>query len=288
MKKKFLAYLNLCKPRIVSLILVTTATGYFLGGQGLAPLDALLWVLFGTSMTCAGSGVLNCYLERDVDALMKRTAKRPLPCGVILPADALIFGVLLVLGGTVLLVWQANLLTGFLALMTAFLYTVVYTPLKRITWLNTAIGAIPGALPPMGGWAAATNEISLGAWVLFAILFLWQHPHFFAIAWMFREDYAQAGFKMLPCVEPDGASTFRQAIWFSVLLIPVSLLPTYIGMSGYIYATGALLLGLALLKVSYEVSQTKTIPDARRLLKASVFYLPVLLVLIVTDVGFSF
>jgi protoheme IX farnesyltransferase len=140
----------------------------------------------------------------------------------------------------------------------------------------------------MGGWAAATNEISLGAWVLFAILFLWQHPHFFAIAWMFREDYAQAGFKMLPCVEPDGASTFRQAIWFSVVLIPVSLLPTYIGMSGYIYATGALLLGLALLKVSYEVAQTKTIPDARRLLKASVFYLPVLLVLIVTDVGFSF
>jgi protoheme IX farnesyltransferase len=286
MTEKWKAYLSLCKPRIVSLILVTTATGFFLGGQGHVAYSFLAWALLGTALTCAGSGVLNCYLEREIDGKMKRTMNRPLPTGVIAATDALLFGILLVLVGTILLVWKVNLLTGFLALLTAFLYTLVYTPLKRVTWLNTLVGAIPGALPPMGGWAAATGEVSLGAWVLFAILFLWQHPHFFAIAWMFKDDYAQAGFKMLPCIEPDGVSTFRQVLVFSTILIPVSLLPTLIGMSGYIYGAGALILGLGMLKVGIEVSRTKTITDARRLLRASVVYLPLLLILIVTDVSF--
>ncbi|MBX7142973.1 MAG: heme o synthase [Oligoflexia bacterium] len=280
------AYLSLCKPRIVTLVLVTHALGYFLGGKGIASYETLFCALFGTGLACAGAGALNCYLERDVDALMKRTMKRPLPSGVISPIDALTFGVLLVLFGTVFLVWQVNLLTGFLALLTAFLYTHVYTPLKRITWLNTLVGAIPGALPPMGGWSAATGEVSLGAWILFLILFLWQHPHFYAIAWMFRDDYARAGIKMLPCVEPDGASTFRQVLLCSALLIPASLLPTIIGMSGYVYLCGALVLGLVMMKVALMASQSRSIADARSLLRASVVYLPILLVLIVADASF--
>lgn len=280
------AYISLCKPRIVTLVLVTHALGFFLGGKGIVSYETLFYTLLGTGLACAGAGVLNCYLERDVDALMKRTMKRPIPSGIISPLDALTFGVFLVLFGTVFLVWQVNLLTGFLALLTAFLYTHVYTPLKRVTWLNTIVGAVPGALPPMGGWSAATGEVSLGAWVLFLILFLWQHPHFYAIAWMFRDDYARAGIKMLPCVEPDGVSTFRQALLCSALLVPASLIPTFIGMSGYVYLCGALVLGLAMLKVALLAAQSRSIPDARALLRASVLYLPILLVLIVADASF--
>jgi protoheme IX farnesyltransferase len=283
---KFQAYCSLSKPRIVTLILVTTAIGFFFGAKGISDYVLFSLALFGTALCCAGSAVLNCYLERDVDKKMKRTMNRPLPSGEIAPAEALGFGLLLVLLGVVLLVWKVNLLTGFLALLTAFLYVLVYTPLKRLTWLNTLIGAIPGALPPMGGWAAATGELSLGAWVLFLILLLWQHPHFYAIAWMYREDYLRGGFKMLPCVEPDGTRTFRQILWCSAMLIPVSLLPTLLGMSGYVYFSGALVLGVGLLFASVTVARSKSIPDARKLLRASVIYLPLLLVLIVTDAGF--
>lgn len=283
---KFQAYCSLSKPRIVTLILVTTAIGFFFGAQGISDYGLFSLALIGTALCCAGSAVLNCYLERDVDKKMKRTMNRPLPSGEVAPAEALGFGLLLVLLGVVLLVWKVNLLTGFLALLTAFLYVLVYTPLKRLTWLNTLIGAIPGALPPMGGWAAATGELSLGAWVLFLILLLWQHPHFYAIAWMYREDYLRGGFKMLPCVEPDGTRTFQQILWCSAMLIPVSLLPTALGMSGYVYFTGALLLGMGLMFASITVARSKSIPDARKLLRASVIYLPLLLVLIVTDAGF--
>lgn len=286
MKSKFQSYCSLSKPRIVTLILVTTAIGYFFGGQGIHSYSKFFLTLFGTALCCGGAAVLNCYIERDIDKLMKRTMKRPLPTGEVSPAEALAVGILLVLSGVVLLVWKVNLLTGFLALLTAFLYVLVYTPLKRITWLNTLVGAIPGALPPMGGWAAATGELSLGAWVLFLILFLWQHPHFYAIAWMYKDDYLRGGLKMLPCVEPDGESTFRQIIWTSVFLIPISLLPTVLGMSGYVYFYGALVLGLALLAAGIAVSRTKSLPDAKRLLRASVIYLPLLLALIVTDAGF--
>ncbi|MFM1847118.1 MAG: Protoheme farnesyltransferase [Pseudomonadota bacterium] len=280
------AYVELSKPRIVTLIVITAAIGYFLGRQGIDDWIHFALAMFGTGLSCAGAAALNNYLERDADLLMKRTRRRPIPSGLISPNAALYFGIALVVISTVQLAVTVNLLTAFIALMTAFLYVLVYTPLKKITWLNTFVGAIPGALPPLGGWAAATDEVSYGAWVLFLILFLWQHPHFYAIAWMYREDYERGGFKMLPVVEPDGLSTFRQIIVYSALLIPISLLPTVIGMSGPIYFWGALFSGLAMLLVGAYLGITRSVTDARRLLRTSVIYLPILLVLIVTDKGF--
>lgn len=286
MNRVALAYIELTKPRILALILVTAAIGFFLGGHGIHSYLRLTTMLLGTSLTCAGAGVLNQYVERDIDQLMKRTKMRPLPTGLIAPAQALAFGTSLVILGTVLLVWKVNILTGFLALLTAFLYVLVYTPLKRVTWLNTFVGAIPGAIPPMGGWAAATGSLELGAWILFLILFVWQHPHFYSIAWMYREDYERGGLKMLPVVEPDGQSTFRQIIIYSALLIPISVLPTFIGMSGRVYFIGTLAMGIGLLVMGFGLAKSKSVLDARRLLRATIVYLPILLVLIVTDVGF--
>ena len=286
MKQKLLAYVELTKPRILLLVLVTSAIGYFLGGHGIPSYLQLAITLFGTGLCCGGAAVLNQYIERDMDAKMHRTRLRPIPSGIISPADALAFGTILVIAGTVLLVVKINLLTGFLALLTAFLYALVYTPLKRITWLNTFVGAIPGAIPPMGGWSAATGSLGWGAWILFLILFVWQHPHFYSIAWMYREDYERGGFKMLPVVEPDGASTFRQILIYSLLLIPISLLPTVIGMSGPIYFCGTLFMGIILLLMGITLFESKSTKDARKLLRATIIYLPVLLVLIVTDVGF--
>jgi protoheme IX farnesyltransferase len=201
----------------------------------------------------------------------------------VTPSEALSFGLILVLLGVSLLAWQVNLLTGFLSLLTVFLYVLVYTPLKRVTWWNTVIGAIPGALPPMGGWAAATGSLDLGAWVLFLILFVWQHPHFYAIAWMYREDYKRGGFKMLPVVEPDGRSTFRQVIWFSVVLVPVSLLPGFLGMAGAVYTWGMAVLSLGMLWYGVVLARTHSVQDARVLLKVSVIYLPLFFILILGD-----
>jgi protoheme IX farnesyltransferase len=202
---------------------------------------------------------------------------------LVAPAHALAGGVSLVLIGVLALVWAVNLLTGFLVLLAAFLYVLVYTPLKRLSWFNTTVGAIPGAIPPLCGWAAATGHLTGGAWVLFAILFLWQHPHFYSIAWMFKDDYRNAGLKMLPVVDPSGASTFRQTLLFSVLLIGVSLLPTALGMTGRVYLGGAVTLGLALLAVGILFYKSHTFGDARRLLKASVIYLPLLVALMIFD-----
>ena len=284
--EKIDSYIELLKPRILSLVLVTTALGYFLGGHGIQSALALVHLLFGTACVCGGSAALNHYLERDADAKMNRTKNRPIPSGDIPATNALIFGIILTLAGVCYLYLKINLLTAFLALLTAFMYVLVYTPLKKVTWLNTTIGAIPGALPPMGGWAAATGNLDVGAWILFAILFLWQHPHFFAIAWMFKEDYKQGGFKMLPVVEPHGQSTFKQTIWSLLFLIPVSIAPTLIGMSGKIYAVGALISGIYFLKSGWDFTQSKSIADARSLLKVSVIYLPILLILIVLDKQF--
>jgi protoheme IX farnesyltransferase len=275
--------LELAKPRILSMVLVTTTLGFFLGGQGIHPIPLFLLTLMGVGCATGGSAMLNNYLERHTDAKMSRTRDRVLPAGLIEPAWALIGGVGLVLAGVLLLAWCVNLLTGFLVLLAAFLYVLVYTPLKRVTWLNTTFGAIPGAIPPMAGWAAATGRIDPSAWVLFAILFAWQHPHFFAIAWMFRDDYRAAGFKMLPVVEPTGERTFRQTLGFSVLLIGVSLLPTVIGMAGWFYFWGALFLGLAMLAVAACFARKHDAADAHRLLRFSVFYLPLLLLFVVLD-----
>lgn len=268
------------------MVLVTAAIGYFLGGQGAKSAPIFFYMLAGTALSCAGAAVLNNFLEREADSRMSRTAHRALPSGKIAPADALGFGLCLVIISTVLLSWTVNLLTGFLALLTVFMYVLIYTPLKKLTWLNTFIGAIPGAIPPMGGWAAATGELSAGAWILFAILFLWQHPHFYAIAWMYKDDYKKGGFKMLPVVEPDGKSTFKQIIIYSALLIPVSLLPTMIGMSGYVYLFGSLILGLFMLSVGVKLFYDNSRAAAVAMLRTSIIYLPCLLALIVADVGF--
>lgn len=280
------AYLELTKPRILTMVLVTATLGFFMAGMGFqefAAWDGLLFLLIGVSMTSAGSGALNHYLEQDSDARMDRTKNRPLPSGQIPPHHALLMGVYLVLGGTLLLLWTVNLLTAFLALLTAFLYVLVYTPMKKVSWLNTLVGAIPGALPPMGGWTAATDQVESGAWVLFAILFIWQQPHFYSIAWIFRDDYVKGGYKMLPSEDPDGRRTFRQILGFSALLIPVSLLPTLIGVSGYTYFVGALVLSVLMFASCIPLVRTGTTADARRVLRMSVLYLPLLLGLIVLD-----
>ena len=284
-KEILAAYLELTKPRITILVLCTAALGFFLGARGIHSWWLFLCAMVGTGLVVAGSSVLNHYLERQIDRRMRRTCNRPLPAGIIGPSSAMSFGFCLVLAGVFLLVLKVDLLTAFLGLLSSFLYVVVYTPMKRLTWLNTSLGAIPGALPPVGGWTAATGELEPGAWALFAILFAWQHPHFYAIAWIFRDDYRRGGFKMLPVVEPDGTRTCRHIIAFSLLLIPVSLVPAFLGISGWLYMGGALVLGLGLLGVAVALAISKTNLNARRLLKASVVYLPLLLGLSAIDVG---
>jgi protoheme IX farnesyltransferase len=261
-----------------------TAAGYFLGAKTVDPLSVFFMTLVGTAFSSAGAAVLNNYLERDCDLEMERTKLRPIPAGLITPNEALIFGLATALLGVALLAWRVNVLTAFLSLLTTFLYVLVYTPLKRISWWNTVVGAIPGALPPMGGWAAATGELGAGAWIVFAILFVWQHPHFYAIAWMHREDYARGGFKMLPVVYPDGRRTFRQIIGFSLALIPISLLPFYYGMAGGFYATGMVILGIGMLIPGIKLWRSRSVEDARKLLQASIIYLPLFFALILCDV----
>ena len=276
---------ELAKPRILLMVLVTTSLGFFLGTRGIDSVLQLCLTLLGVGCATGGAAMLNNYLERDLDAKMVRTRDRALPAGLVEPHRALTFGVGLVLFGVLLLAWKVNLLTAFLVLMAGFLYVLVYTPLKRITWLNTSFGAIPGAIPPMAGWVAARGGLDPGAWVLFAILFAWQHPHFYAIAWIFREDYRAAGFKMLPVVEPSGKRMFRQTILFSILLLAVSLLPTVVGVAGKAYFCGALLGGVFMLLVAIRFARERELADARRLLKATILYLPALLLLITLDAG---
>ena len=280
-------YLELTKPRILLMVLVTTTFGFLLGNEGRDSLVLLFLTLLGVGCATGGAAVLNNYLERDFDAKMVRTRGRALPAGLIEPFRALMFGVSLVLVGVLLLTWAVNLLAGFLVLLAAFLYVLVYTPLKRITWLNTTFGAIPGAIPPMAGWAAATGHIGAGAWALFAILFTWQHPHFFAIAWIFRDDYRAAGFKMLPAIERSGVRTVRLTMASSLILLAVSLAPTLIGMAGWVYFFGTLLLGLLMLVAALSFARNRNIGAARGLLKASIVYLPLLLGAIILDAGFN-
>jgi protoheme IX farnesyltransferase len=276
-------YLELAKPRILLMVLVTTAIGFFLGARGVHSALHFCLTLLGVGCATAGAAMLNNYLERDLDARMERTRRRALPARLIDPHRALILGVGLVLFGVLLLAWKVNLLAGFLVLLAGFLYVLVYTPLKRITWLNTSFGAIPGAIPPMAGWAAATGQLDPGAWVLFAILFVWQHPHFFAIAWIFRDDYRAAGFKMLPVIEPSGQRMFFHTIMFSILLLVVSLLPTVVGLAGRTYLCGALLSGVLIVVAALRFARGRRLADARRLLRATLIYLPALSLLITLD-----
>lgn len=282
------SYFELSKPRILLLVLVTTTIGYYLGAEGNVTNRLYLELLLGVALACAGSSTLNHYLEREFDSKMERTRNRPIPSGAILPSHALAFGVSLVLFGIALLYTQVNILTAFLTLLTSFLYIMVYTPMKRVSWLNTTVGAFPGAMPPLLGWAAATGTLNFDAGMLFLILFVWQHPHFYAIGWMFREDYKKAGFKMLPCLEADGRRTLRHVQGFALALVPASLIPTATGMSGLLYFTGALLSGIALLWVTRRFVRSKSDGDARKLFKGTILYLPVLLIFIVLDSALKF
>lgn len=284
LRQQFKDYQELTKPRIVSLVLVTAAIGFYLGGQGIHSYSKLLFLLLGVGAECAGAAALNHFLEREMDSKMNRTRKRPIPDGRVQPAHALQFGVCLCLLGVFILYVKVNILTAFLSLLTTFLYVLVYTPMKRVSWLNTTVGAFPGAMPILGGWAGATGTLSFDAGILFLIMFIWQHPHFYAIAWMFKEDYHNAGFKMLPYAEPGQASMFRQIYYYSLVLIPISVVPAISGLSGMIYCVGALIAGIWLLVVSRQFIRTQSMLDARRLLKATVVYLPILLTLIIFDV----
>lgn len=276
---------ELSKLNILSLVLVATFLGFYLGSNGEMEYNKLFITLLGTALTAAGSGSLNHYLERDADKKMDRTRNRPLPSGTLTPLFAVLYGMALVVVGSVTLAYFVNLLTGFLSLLTAFLYIVVYTPLKKITWLNTSIGSIPGAIPIIGGWTAASNSISPMALVLFGIMYLWQHPHFYAIAWLCKNDYAKANFKMLPVIEESGSRTMRQIFWHLLLMIPLSFLPVIQGNLGIIYLVGVTIITFIFFLSALPLAKDRSNKSALLLLKASVLYLPVLLFIIIIDKG---
>ena len=278
-----LAYLDLAKPRVVMMILVTTLVGFYLGSRGTPNYWLLLHTLASTALAAAGTLALNQYLERDLDAVMLRTRSRPLPAGKLEPAEALVFGNWVTAIG---IVYQTVAVGPLPALVTAFTtvsYLFLYTPMKRWTPLCSLVGAVPGALPPVTGWAASAGELGVAAWVLFSILFLWQLPHSLAIARMYRDDYARAGIRLLPVIDPDGGSTGRQIVTNSLALMSVALLPTVVGLSGIVYFFSALILGLVLLGCSVQLARTRALADARRLLFASLLYLPVLLAVMALD-----
>jgi protoheme IX farnesyltransferase len=277
------AYLELTKPRITFLIVLTAAAGFALASPGHVDYRAMLTAMVGIALLSSGIATLNQYMEKDLDALMRRTANRPLPTGKLLSWEALAFGVGLTVLAEIYLVVLVNPLSAVLGLTVIAGYLFAYTPLKTRTSLSTFVGAFPGAVPPLIGWASARGTIGVEAWVLFAILFLWQFPHFLAIAWMYREDYARAGILMLPVVEPDGRVTGQQIVLYTVMLLPVSLLPTFLGTAGKIYFAGALILGLLFLYFSLRAAFSKSRQAARQLLLASVIYLPLLFILMVLD-----
>ena len=280
---KVAAYVSLTKPRIVVMVLVTVGVGFLLGARGSAHPATLSLTLLGTALVAGGASTLNQWMERARDARMRRTANRALPRGRLGAVEAASFGVGLGLAGTAILLWGANWLAAAVAVSTLLLYVFVYTPLKPWTTLNTAIGAIPGALPPVIGWAAATETLGIEAFSLFLIVFLWQFPHFLAIAWIYREDYARGGLKMLPEVDPQGALTGRQATIYALALIPAGLLPATIGLAGPVYFIGALVLGLLYLVVAIQFWTGVSESTARRLLRMSFFYLPLVLLLLVLN-----
>jgi protoheme IX farnesyltransferase len=276
-------YLALTKPRVAALVLVTAAAGFWLGMPSTHAALPLLPLLVGTAMAVGGANALNQWSERLPDGLMQRTKGRPIPSGRVNPDDALRFGLALSAGGVLVLAVAVNVLAAALTALTIAMYVLAYTPLKRVTSLCTLIGAIPGAMPPVIGWAASRNALSVEAWGLFALLFLWQLPHFLAIAVLYRDDYARAGFRMLPVIEPDGLSTARQTVLYGLALLPVSLFPAFLGFAGAWYGYGALCLGLGFLAVSVRAALVRSVPACQQLFRASVVYLPLLLALMVVD-----
>lgn len=277
------AFIELTKPRIALMLVLTSAAGFYLGTKGSFDVALFLNAMIGIALLAFGVATLNQYLERRTDLLMDRTANRPIPTGRISPNEALVFGLTQCLVSEIYLYVLVNPLTAVLGLTVIIGYVLLYTPLKTRTSACTAIGAIPGAMPPLMGWTAAANEITLGAWALFAMLFLWQFPHFLAIAWMYREQYAKAGIKMLPVLEPEGRLTARQIVLFTIMLVPVSLAPFFLGFAGPIFLGGSILLGIWFLFESVVAARVKTVQRARRLLMVSVLYLPLIFLLAVID-----
>jgi protoheme IX farnesyltransferase len=280
-------YIELTKPRITWLILMSTGIGYFFGLPS-HEWRAISWLLLlhtilGTGLIASGTAALNQWYERAADLKMHRTAGRPLPSGRLLAGRALAFGIALSVAGFAELWLGVNLLSGLIGAFTLASYLFLYTPMKQLTWWSTTVGAIPGAMPPMIGYAAAAGAITRESWVLFAILFLWQFPHFYSIAWMYKEDYARAGIRMLPVVDPDCRSTARQIVLYGIALIPVSLIPGMLGMTGRIYFIGALILGLLYLYSGVRVALERTLVRARAVLLTSVLYLPLIYGLMLLD-----
>ncbi|HKP46473.1 MAG TPA: heme o synthase [Pyrinomonadaceae bacterium] len=277
------AYLELTKPRITFLIVLTAAAGFALASPTRIDYPAMLRAMFGIALLSSGIATINQYMERDLDGLMRRTANRPLPSGKLLPWEALAFGVGLIALAEIYLALVVNPISAVLGLTVIAGYLFGYTPLKTRTTLSTFVGAFPGAVPPLIGWTSARGTVDMDAWVLFAILFLWQFPHFLAIAWMYREDYTRAGILMLPVVEPDGRVTAQQIVLYTAMLLPVSILPTLLGTAGKLYFAGAIVLSLLFLYFSLRSAFSKSRQAARQLLLASVIYLPLLFILMVLD-----
>ncbi len=276
-------FADLVKARLTTLVLLTTLVGFYLGWQ--APMDygLMFHTLLGTALLASGAAALNQLLEREHDARMRRTASRPLPTGRLQPVTVMLFGGACSVVGLIYLALLVNYLTSLIGAVTLVSYLFLYTPLKRVTWLNTAVGAIPGGLPPLMGWAAARGELSSGGWALFAILAFWQLPHFYAIAWIYRDEYAKAGFQMLPSVDPDGRRTAGQAVLHSLVLLPVGMLPFFFHLAGPVYLIGALGLGAGYFVAAVLFARQITVSRARQLFFASILYLPLLLTLLVLD-----
>lgn len=274
-------FVALAKPRLNFLVVASALAGYAMAGGDTSNVALMLCTLAGTGLVAGGASAFNQVIERQYDGLMRRTRLRPLPDGRLQPGESLIFASATAGAGLLILALGANLLSAVVAFSTLLTYAVIYTPFKRVSSFATVVGAIPGALPPVIGWAAARGSLSRGSWVLFAIVFLWQLPHFLAIAWIYREDYARAGFPMLPVIEPDGRSTARQACVYAAALLPVSLAPALIGMTGTTSFYGALALTLLYFGLTLQFARTRSIPDARRLFFGSIIYLPLLWIVMI-------
>ncbi len=283
LRERLLAFVELTKPRIAFMLVLTSAAAFYLGTKGSFDFVLFANATVGITLLAFGVATLNQYIERSTDALMNRTAKRPIPTGKVTPNEALVFGIVQCLVAELYLFFLVNPLTAILGLTVIVGYVFLYTPLKTVTTASTAIGAIPGAMPPLMGWTAAADEITLGAWALFTLLFLWQFPHFLAIAWMYRDEYAKAGIKMLPVVEPSGRITARQIVLFAIMLVPVSLAPFFLNFAGVGFLVGAVILGIWFLFESISAARAKTVERARRLLMVSVLYLPLIFALAVID-----
>ena len=283
LRERLVAFAELTKPRIAMMLVLSAAAGFYMGSSGV--FDAPLFVnsMVGIALLAFGVATLNQYVERRSDRFMERTAGRPLPTGRVSPAEALMFGLLLCLGAEIYLYFLVNPLTAILGASVIVGYVLLYTPLKPVTSASTAIGAIPGAMPPLMGWTAAANEITLGAWILFVFLFLWQFPHFFAIAWMYKDEYANAGIRMLPVVDRDGGLTARQIVMFTLLMVVVSVAPFFFGMTGIVFPIVTLLLGAWFMWQSVRTARAKTPEMSRKLLMVSVIYLPIVFLAMVLD-----